>query len=320
MGNMKAIKTTIAALALGGMTFATGAAIAGSVEPPGWTAGLALGAPLPEGVYFINNASAGGWRGVDDTKSTLGIDIPLLAWSTPWALPGGGRIEGLLATPIISGGIPQLPSAGYPGWAGREYTDFYSPVGFIGAAWDLGGGFGFSAFVGGWAPIEDDLKHFGFDSWVLSERVNLAYAANGWKLAANLAFGQPGNTQTATLLGPSGQILPDYLNYDLTATKTIGKWEVGVVGFGSSDLSKAPWNSLVSHVVNGSPFGEQSQFALGGLVGYSFTGFIAQLYATTDVASSNYYNLSDGSKSYETRVWTRAIVPLWNPPVLEPLK
>jgi len=46
-----------------------------------------------------------------------------------------------------------------------------------------------------------------------------------------------------------------------------------------------------------------------------------QLYGATDVASNNYYyNLSDGSKSYETRVWTRAIVPLWNPPVLEPLK
>jgi len=316
---MKAIKTTLAALALGNMAFTAGTANAGSVEPAGWTVGIALGGPLPEGVYFINNASAGGWRGVDDSKSTLGIDIPLLAWSTGWTLPGGGQIEGLLAAPIISGGIPQLPSAGYPGWAGRDYTEFYNPVGFIGAAWDLGGGFGFSAFVGGWAPADNQLRQFGFDTWVLSERVNLAYGANGWKLAANLAFGQPGNTQVNTILG-KGQILPDYVNYDLTATKTIGKWEVGLVAFGSSDLSKAPWNGLAGTAVNGSPFGEQSQFAVGGLVGYAFTGATVQLYATTDVASNNYYNLSDGSKSYETRVWTRAIVPLWNPPVLEPLK
>ncbi len=48
---------------------------------------------------------------------------------------------------------------------------------------------------------------------------------------------------------------------------------------------------------------------MGGLVGYSFPGITLQLYATTDVYSSNYYNLSDASKSYETRVWTRAIVP-----------
>ena len=319
MENMKAIKTTIAALALGTMAFATGAANAGSIEPPGWTVGIALGAPLPEGLYFINNASAGGWRGVDDTKSSLGIDIPLLAWSTGWTLPGGGRIEGLFAAPLISGGIPQLPPT-FPGWAGRDYTEFYNPVGFIGAAWDLGGGFGFSAFIGGWAAADNQLRQFGFDTWVLSERVNLAYAANGWKLAANVAFGQPGNTQVSTLLGPSGQILPDYVNYDLTATKTIGKWEVGLVGFGSSDLSKKAWNGLAAAAFKDSPFGEQSQFALGGLVGYSFTGATVQLYATTDVASSNYYNLSDGSKSYETRVWTRAIVPLWNPPILEPLK
>ena len=252
MGNMKAIKTTTAALLLGGMAFATGAANAGSIEPPGWTAGIALGGPLPEGVYFINNASVGGWRGVDDSKSSLGINIPLVAWSTPWTLPGGGRIEFLGAWPEISGGIPQLPQAGFPSWAGRDYTELYNPVGFIGAAWDLGGGFGFSAFIGGWAPIDNSLRQCGFDSWVLSERVNLAYAANGWKLAANLTFGQPGNTQVTTVLG-TGQILPDYINYDLTATKTIGKWEVGLVAFGSADTSKAAWNGLASHAVKALP-------------------------------------------------------------------
>ena len=318
MGNMKAIRVTLAALALSGMAFGTDAANAGSLEPAGWTVGIALGGPLPEGVYFIDNASIGGWRGVDDSKSSLAINIPLIAWSTPWTLPGGGRIEFLGAWPEISGGIPQLPPIGDPSWAGRDYTQFYNPVGFIGAAWDLGGGFAFSAFVGGWAPIDNELRQFGFDSWVLSERVNLAYGADGWKLAANLAFGQPGNTQVNTILG-TGQILPDYVNYDLTATKTIGKLEVGLVAFGSSDLSKAPWNGLAGTAVNGSPFGEQSQFAAGGLIGYAFPGATVQLYATTDVVSNNYYNLSDGSKSYETRVWTRAIVPR-NPPVLEPLK
>lgn len=312
---MKAIKTTLAAaLALCGVAYTS--ADAASLEPAGWTAGVALGAPLPEGVYFINNASFGGWRGVDDDKSTLTIDIPLLVWSTPWTLPGNGRIEGLFATPIISGNIPQLPTAGYPGWAGRDYTELYNPVGFIGAAWDLGNGFNFSAFIGGWAAVDNQLRQFGFDTWVLSERVNVAYVKDGWKFAANVAFGQPDNSGSHTILG-TGQILPDYVNYDLTATKTIGKWEVGLVGFGSSDLSRKPWNSLAATAVQDSPFGEQSQFALGGLVGYSFTDFTVQFYGTSDVVSSNYYNLSDGSKSYETRFWTRAIVPLWSPPKLE---
>ena len=160
-------------------------------------------------------------------------------------LPGGGHVEFLGALPEISGGVPTLGTS----WSGRDYTELYNPVAYIGAAWDLGNGFGFSAFIGGWAPVENQLRLFGFDSWVLSERVNLSYVANGWKLAANLGFGQPGNTGAATVFVPTGpnalsQILPDYFNYDLTATKTIGKWEVGLVAFGSTDTSKAPWNSL----------------------------------------------------------------------------
>ncbi len=308
---MRTLGTTVAAVALSTVAFA-GGAFAGSQEPPGWTAGLALGAPLPEGAYFIDNASIGGWRGVDDTKSSLAINVPLIAWSTPWKVLGG-RVEVLAALPEISGGVPQVS---------RDYTELYNPAGYVGAAWDLGGGFNFSAFIGGWAPVNNDLAKFGYDSWVLSERANLAYVANGWKLAANLSFGQPGHSNSTTIFntgfGYNGdQILPSYFNYDLTATKTIGKWELGLVGFGSTDTSAAAWNSVVNST--GHKALEQSQFALGGLVGYSFTGITVQTYLTRDVVSQNYYN-EDGSKSYETRLWTRAIIPLWNPPALESYK
>ncbi len=322
---MKTIRTTVATIALGAM--ASGAAFAGSQEPPGWTAGLALGAPLPEGVYFINNASTGGWRGIDDDKSNLVINVPLIAWSTPWTI-AGARIEVLAAAPEISGGVPNVVEkngAVYaPSWAGRDYTALYNPVAYVGAAWDLGHGFGFSAFIGGWAPVDNELASFGYNSWVLSERVNLSYVADGWKLAANLSFGQPGTSGSTTVWNAAplsyrnSQILPDYFNYDLTATKTFGKWEVGLVGFGSTDTSKAAWNGY-ANTVHGALWGEQSQFALGGLVGYSFPGITLQTYLTHDVYSSNYYNFTDAlpSKSYETRIWTRAIIPLWNPPVLE---
>ncbi len=186
-------------------------------------------------------------------------------------------------------------------------------------------GFGFSAFIGGWAPADNQLGRFGFDSWALSERVNGSYVNNGWKLAANLSFGQPGGSGVATIwnapLGYKGsQILPDWFNYDLTATKTVGKWEVGLVGFGSTDTSTAAWNNW-GNQVNGQPYKEgQSQFALGGLVGYSFTGLTVQTYVTHDIVSDNYINLTNGSKSYETRIWSRAIIPLWNPPALESYK
>jgi hypothetical protein len=305
---MKAIKTTLTTVAISAFALCAGAS-AGSLEPPGWTAGLALGGALPQGAYFIDNTSIGGWRGIDDTKSSLVISVPLLAWSTPWTI-AGGRVEVLGTVPEISGGIPD-PAGVHHSWSGRDYTELYNPAAFVGVAWDLGRGLGFSAFIGGWAPVDGQLRQFGFDSGALSERVNLSYVANGWKLAANLSFGQAGKSDVYTIFSSTDkQVLPDWFNYDLTATKTIGKWEIGLVGIGSSDMSKGLWTASGGK--------EQSQFALGGLVGYSFPGITLQTYITTDVATSNYYNLSDGSKSYETRIWSRAIVPIWNPTALEP--
>ncbi len=92
--------------------------------------------------------------------------------------------------------------------------------------------------------------------------------------------------------------------------KTIDKWEVGVVAFGSADISGTD-NPL---------YKKQSQIAVGGLFGYEFTGITTQVYMTHDVYSQNYFNL-DGSKSYETRVWSRFVIPLWTAPKEEaPLK
>jgi hypothetical protein len=320
---MKAIKTAVATVAaLAAVAFgAAGAANSASLEPPGWTAGIALGGPLPEGAYLIDTATVGGWRGVDDHASSLGINVPVIAWSTPWSI-AGGRIEFLGTVPEVAGGVPKI---GTFSWSGRDYTDLYNPAAFVGAAWNLGGGWGFSAFIGGWGPADNELRLFGFDTSALSERVNLSYVADGWKLAANLSFGQTGGSQSSTVLNtvlkyPGSNVLPDWFNYDLTATKTVGKWEFGLVGFGSTDTTKAGWNSYIANGLYKTAYGEQAQFALGGLVGYSFPGISLQLYATRDVFSQNYYNISDGSKSYESRVWTRAVVPLWNPPALESLK
>ena len=53
-------------------------ALAGSVTQPGETVGLAAGAPLPQGLYFVNTGDWGNRSGVD---TSLGVDIPVLAWS-----------------------------------------------------------------------------------------------------------------------------------------------------------------------------------------------------------------------------------------------
>jgi hypothetical protein len=65
------LKTLAAACALSLCTVAS--AFAGSVTQPGETVGLAVGAPLPEGLYFVNTTDWGNRSGVD---TALGADIP----------------------------------------------------------------------------------------------------------------------------------------------------------------------------------------------------------------------------------------------------
>ena len=269
------MKSNLIKLAASGMLAASTAvsALAGSVTQPGETVGVAAGAPLPPGLYFVDT-SDWGVRNTSPNNTAVGVTIPVLAWSTPWTILGA-RLQFLVATPAVEVGVEN--SAYAHGW--------YNPL-FAGQlAWDLGGGFGFSYLIGAYIGVKTPV---GFDSTSLNQRFALSYTANGWNLTANTIWGIHSQAVTTT-------VNPDFVNVDLTATRKFGKWELGAVGFYSSDVS--------------SPFAgylRQSQFALGGLVGYDFGPVILQAYLTRDVAESNY-------GGFDTRVWGRIIVPLGNP-------
>ncbi|MFG1479288.1 transporter [Xanthobacter sp. V4C-4] len=269
--------TTFARMAVAGFLSVAAfspAAHAGSVTQPGETVGLAVGAPLPEGVYFVNTADWG-CRNTSPSDTCVGVNIPVLAWATPVNFLGA-RVQLLTAVPTVTVGVD-----------GSDYTSgFYNPF-FAGQlAWDLGNGFGVSYLLGFYAGVNTSV---GFDSSSLNQRFAISYTADGWNLTANAIWGIQfdGNTSTVN---------PDFLNVDLTATKKFGKWEVGPVAYYSTDLN------------NPVPFYQkQSQFAVGGLVGYDFGPVILQAYLTTDVYESNY-------GGQDTRGWGRIIIPLWNPP------
>ncbi len=268
-------RTLFAACLLSLMAGAT-PALAGSVTQPGETVGIATGAPLPEGLYFVNTTDWGNRDGVD---TSLGVDIPVLAWSTPWMVLGA-RVQFLLATPVVELGV--------------HHTDYlrgvYNPFLAGQLAWDLGNGFGFSYALGAYIGVHSDVA---FDSSSLNQRFALSYTGNGWNLTANAIYGIQFDQLTTT-------VNPDFLNVDLTATKKFGKWEFGPVGFGSTDLSD-PFPG----------YQRQSQFALGGLVGYDFGPVTLQAYLTRDVYERNY-------GGFDTRVWGRIIVPVWKPEPVAP--
>ena len=111
------------------------------------------------------------------------------------------------------------------------------------------------------------------------------------------------------------RLLPDYWNINLSAYATLGKWELGLISFGSFDLeSLAPINGLCDnpHATKC----EQSRWAIGPLVGYEFPGITLQAQYSFDVYDKNYRNL-DGSRMQVNQFWLKSVIPLWTAPKLE---
>ncbi|QXX75249.1 transporter [Methylovirgula sp. HY1] len=286
--------------ALGALSLCTfsGTAMAGSITQPGEIVGYSW-APLPQGLYFADTGSYGNDRGAG-YNAELGVNIPVIVWSTPWDFLGG-HVEAYAAVPSVALG---LPGAGY-------VSAIYNPALLVGEAWNLGNGFSISDFVGGYAPVNNALNQ---DNWTFNERLGVTYSMNGFTLTGHVVYGITGNSMSNSFTNPvSGfneygqHVMPDYVNLDLTAVKAFGKYSLGVVGFGSWDVSGAASTLLT---------GRQSQFAVGAMGGYDFGPVILQSYLTRDVLSQGYYEggVPGAAKIYETRFWVRVIVPLWNPP------
>jgi hypothetical protein len=267
-----------------------------SVTQPGELVGLATGAPLPPGLYFVNTADWG-CSNTDPQDTCIGLTIPVVAWSTPWQILGA-RLQFLFAWPALDVGVDSTPDV-----PGVYQAGFYNPAALVQLAWDLGGGWGFSYAIGAYFDNEPGVS---WSDTSLNQRIGLSYTGGGWNATANLVYGthfDSLNTDNLRLVSPclgrpdlaGFNCNPDFLNLDLTLTKTFGKWEFGPVAFGSWD---------VSDPANG--YRNQQQFAVGGLIGYDFGPVKLQTYVTTDVSQDNY-------GGYDTRGWTRIIIPLGNP-------
>ncbi|MGB8277071.1 MAG: transporter [Methylovirgula sp.] len=295
----KLIGASLAALGAMSLCTVSGAALAGSISQPGELVGYTW-APLPQGLYFADTGSYGNDRALGAYNSELGVNIPVIVWSTPWDFLGG-HVEAYVAVPSVVAGIPD--TAAGPG-TGTYVSAIYNPALLVGESWNLGGGWGISDFVGGYAPVDNALDQ---DNWTFNERLGVTWSGNGFTLTGHLIVGITGD-DLSNSWGTNGQhVNPDYINLDLAAWKSFGKFSFGPVAFGSWDISGATKTALDGSM-------KQSQFAVGGMGGYDFGPVILQSYLTHDVAVENYPLDAAGSKVYETRGWVRVIVPLWNPP------
>ena len=132
------------------------------------------------------------------------------------------------------------------------------------------------AYVGIGEPV-------AWSSTSLNQRFALSYVRDGWNLTANVIYGlqfdsftnEPQISPCPAPFGLSG-CNPDFLNIDLTATKKFGKWEVGMVAYASTDLTRPIGN-----------YQKQGDIAVGALLGYDFGPVNLQAYATTEVVAGS---------------------------------
>ncbi|MGU3539618.1 transporter [Methylobacterium sp. A54F] len=290
-------------------------ALAQSTTVPGEQVGLATGAPLPEGIYALNTFT---YRRTDQPFSAdTAVNIPVLVWSTP-LVPLGGRIELLVAPPTVFAFTRNR--------AGVPNRDVSINVGtFVGGIWafDLGGNFGASllggaylndlngdrgslctpgALTAGCTPLLPQLSSNTYRFGVAG-----SYTGEGWNITANLTanlYDSPGRFpgQVGAFLGPIR--LSDALNIDLTATKKFGKFEIGAVGYGTYNFDISQFSAAA---------GNRGRFALGGLLGYDFGPFTAQIYVARDVVTGARYTdaLGRTRDNYSTDGWFRIIAPLY---------
>ncbi|MGY2050216.1 transporter [Methylobacterium sp. JK268] len=304
-----------AALSLG---FTATGAFAQTTTVPGEQVGLAVGAPLPEGVYAINTFL---YRQTPDAGPgalpvDVGVNIPVLVWSTPVVL-GGGRVELALAPPTVFAFGKNGGPAGI--------RDLSINVGtFVGAIWafDLGNNFGVSLLGGSYlnelngdrgvlvnnagnfvaAPVLPQLASNTYRFGIAG-----SYTGDGWNLTANLTaniYDSPAKFPGVNTVGFGNTrgpfVISDSLNLDLTATKKFGKFEIGAIGYGTYNFDTSLRS--VAALANGGP--GRGRFALGGLIGYDFGFATAQIYVARDVVTAV-------PRGENTEVWGRIVVPLY---------
>lgn len=216
------------------------------VPQPGQTMGVALGAPVPEGVFAVDIEDYGK---KDGSATRVGANIPFVFWSTPFKIMES-RLEVLYAVPFLhlDGG-------------GTNRVALYNQALLIGAAHDFGNGFNASLFSGVQAP-----STFFPDYTSADIRGSVSYLSNGYDFTGTLYYGGT--------FGASSRF-SDGMTLDYTATRKFDKVELGIVGFATTDVNKRANNIS----------GLTGSVAVGGLVGYDFGPLSVQAFVTREVAA-----------------------------------
>ena len=260
-------------LLFGAMSMAPLPSRAGSTTEPGFTTGIPLyTTQLPTGLYMdlVPDVS------VRTTSPTTYFEAlsPFLTLQTPWRVLNGKLL--FVAAPVYAN-LDIRNTAHAHG--------FYNT--YLGSQinWDLGRNWGVGVRLAGWVPQAGQIANrYG----TIAPRVGVTYLSPAQHFTASFERGF-----TTTENGRS--TAPNYANLDLTYTRTWNKFEYGAVSFLSTDTGN-PYSG----------YRQQSQAAVGPLIGYTFGKIQVQAKFTTDVYEHNY-------RGHEKRAEFNIYIPLWTP-------
>jgi len=311
------IRALLAAAGVTAFAFSPAHAFEGGVQwqqKPGVFIGSSAGVP-PPGIYMFDQVFTYQTNLAGPIQSAVGshngvqaaVDIQGFVFVPGWTFLGA-TYDAVLAQPfgMVSVGNPVAENPGQVGMFSGVHNTYFAPVEL---SWKLGtSGFVVKTGLGIFAPTGtvqgvqgtnivvqgnslNGFMNFGNKYWTFQPELILSYLKDGWNLSA--AIYEEFNTANQLDHYTQG----DVFHVDFTATKTIGKWTFGPVGYYAAQVSNDKCSDatcIATHPLGllsgtGNPLTGQTQRwqlgAVGGLVEYNFGPASLTVWATQEVFS-----------------------------------
>jgi hypothetical protein len=309
------IRALLAAAGVTAFAFSPANAFEGGVQwqqKPGVFIGSSAGVP-PPGIYMFDQVftyqsnlsgpitnAVGTHNGVQ-----AAVDIQGFVFVPGWTFLGA-TYDAVLAQPfgMVSVGQPVALNAGQVDMFSGVHNTYFVPVEL---SWKLGtSGFAVKTGLGIFAPTGtvqgqqgvnvlvagnslNGYGNFGNKYWTFQPELIFSYLKDGWNLSAAIYA----EFNTANQIDHYTQ--GDIFHVDFTATKTIGKWTFGPVGYYAGQVSNDKCSDatcIATHPLGllsgtGNALLGQTQrwdlVAVGGLVEYNFGPASLTVWATQEV-------------------------------------
>ena len=260
---------------------------------PGAFIGSSAGVP-PPGIYMFNQIFTDQRNFTGPGTTTLGLgshsSLHINDYNVGFLfVPGwtflGATYDAVIVQPFVDVGIGSpVGSPVTPGAVSGGFNTYIVPVEL---SWKLGtSGFAVKTGLGIYVPtgtengsLPNKLGNVGNPWTTFQPEIIVSYLKDGWNLSA--AIYAEFNTENRFNHYTNG----DVFHVDFTATKTIGKWTFGPVGYYVAQVTDDKCDLNCQLLGNTTLFHAQrfDVFALGGLLEYNFGPASLSVWATQDL-------------------------------------